>query len=169
MDFNYLPHPPSLQAVWSRKLPIFKPVQQTPNCANNLYFYRASATECPSTCYFIRCLHTVLNVLVQIANKMGLKGGGGKKKNIYCWSVNNKTVMPLTSTCHRKPIQAIKQCCFTTLHIDGIRSRRVSVGLVCLWVQMSHILYWRISLKFADTFWFLQDQSEDEFLLCVSS
>jgi hypothetical protein len=29
------------------------------------------------TCYFIRWLHNLLNVLVQIVNKMGLRGGGG--------------------------------------------------------------------------------------------
>jgi hypothetical protein len=34
-----------------------------------------SATECPSACYFICCLHNLLNVLVQIANEMGLQGG----------------------------------------------------------------------------------------------
>jgi hypothetical protein len=40
--------------------------------------YRASATERPSKCYFIRCLHNLRNVLVQIANKIGLQG---KKMN----------------------------------------------------------------------------------------
>jgi hypothetical protein len=37
------------------------------------YYLQRSATEHPSTCYFICCLHNLLNVLVQTANKMGLQ------------------------------------------------------------------------------------------------
>jgi hypothetical protein len=36
-------------------------------------YLQRSTTEHPSTCHCIRCLHNLLNVLAQIANKMGLK------------------------------------------------------------------------------------------------
>jgi hypothetical protein len=40
------------------------------------YYLQRSATECPSTCHFIHCLHNLLNLLVQIANKMEFQGRG---------------------------------------------------------------------------------------------
>jgi hypothetical protein len=48
--------------------------------ALNLLYIQKCATEHPSTCCFIRCLHNLLNVLVQIANKMRLQG---KKSCVY--------------------------------------------------------------------------------------
>jgi hypothetical protein len=44
------------------------------------YQLQMSITEHSSTCYFIRWLHNLLNVLVQIANKMGLQKKNPQQK-----------------------------------------------------------------------------------------
>jgi hypothetical protein len=57
-----------IQAVWSPKssISIYHNRLRT-------YYLQRSATERPSACCFIRCLRNLLNVLVQIANNVGLK------------------------------------------------------------------------------------------------